>query len=175
MSHPAKMWFRQQTGWWCVTLDGKKFPLAKGRENRSEAQLKFHELMSLETREPSTPDATLADLIEEFLVWSSQNLAVDTHRVYRGYAQLLAEKHGQLLISEFKPYHLTKWIDSNTHWNVATKHNAFRVARRVFSWAVEQGYLATNPLFGTSSSQATATRTSDDARRISSLVASHEH
>ena len=148
MSRPAKIWFREQTGWWCVTLNGKKIPLVKGRENRNAAQAKFHELMCLKTRAPSAAGAVLADLIEDFLTWSEANLAVDTHRVYRGYAQLLAEAHGRLLLTEVKPFHITKWIDGNEHWNEGTRYNAHRVSFRVFSWGKEQGYLDANPLEG---------------------------
>lgn len=148
MSRPAKIWFREQTGWWCVTLNGKKIPLAKGRENRQIAQNKFHELMCLKTRSPAEPGAVLADLIDEFLTWSKANLAVDTHRVYRGYAQLLAEAIGRMLLTEIKPYHISRWIDGHEHWNEGTRYNAHRVASRIFSWAKEQGFLSENPMAG---------------------------
>ncbi|MCE9554604.1 MAG: hypothetical protein K8T91_14700 [Planctomycetes bacterium] len=50
MSRPSKVWFRRDTGWWMVTLDGKKIRLAEGRPNRKLAEQKFHELKAVQAR-----------------------------------------------------------------------------------------------------------------------------
>jgi hypothetical protein len=47
MSRMPKPWFRQQTGWWMVTLGGKQEKLAKGRDARKLALQRFHEMRSL--------------------------------------------------------------------------------------------------------------------------------
>jgi hypothetical protein len=60
MSRTPKPWFRQQTGWWMVTLGGKDQKLVKGRENKKLAQQKFHELMLLSAEAPESTDASVA-------------------------------------------------------------------------------------------------------------------
>jgi hypothetical protein len=60
MARPNKIWFRNDTGWWMITLGGKKIRLAQGKENRKLAEQKFHELKAVEARPADRCDARVA-------------------------------------------------------------------------------------------------------------------
>jgi len=70
MARPNKIWFRKDTGWWMITLGGKKIRLAQGRENKKLAEQKFHELKVVQAQPADSSDARVADIIDSFLAWS---------------------------------------------------------------------------------------------------------
>ena len=145
MPRPNKIWFRKDTGWWMVTIAGKKIRLAEGRQKRKEAEQKFHELMLARHVAPEAPTARVADFVEAFLETAKKRCSFDTYRNYRFYCQKLAEACGTILVSELKPIHITRWVDSR-EWNETTKANARRVTKRVFSWAKSEGIIPQSPL-----------------------------
>ncbi len=69
MPHFPRPWFRKQTDWWMVQLDGKQVKLARGRKCRPEADRRFHELMLQRDKNPApeSPDPTAASVIETYL------------------------------------------------------------------------------------------------------------
>jgi len=147
MSRPNKIWFRRDIGWWMVTLGGSKLRLAQGRANKKAAEQKFHELKAVSSQAPEAPTARVADTIEAFLNWAERHLSPEAQRNLKWYGQMFAERWGNLLVTELKPIHVTRWVDEKT-WGPTTQHNAYRSVGRVFSWACQQGVLATNPLKG---------------------------
>lgn len=151
MARPQKPWYRKQTDWWMVKVAGVQTKLVKGKENKKQAEQKFHELMAAGARDPVSPSARTADLVEAFLKHSRVHFAPDTHRVNKYYCQLFAEACGQVLATEMKPYHVSRWVDAKVEakeWNETSVYNARRTAFRVFSWSVGQGLLKANPLEG---------------------------
>jgi len=125
-----RIWFRRDTGWWMVTLAGKKVRLAEGRANRKLAEQKFHEFKAVTAQAPDAPTARVADVLEAFLAWAHRHLTSETLRNLTWYGQMFAEHSGYLLASELKPIHLTRWIDGKK-WGPTT-----------------EGVLAANPLKG---------------------------
>ena len=173
MPRPNKIWFRSDVQCWMVTIAGKKIRLAKGKENKSLAEQKFHELMLVQHQAPESSDARVADLVESFLAFAHKRMADDTYRNYRFYAQKFAEACGKLAVSELKPFHVTRWIDTR-NWNETTERNGRRVAHRVFSWAKEEGLIHANPLDGMKSPAAkTRTRALTSAEFRCILGAAH--
>ncbi|MCA9185697.1 MAG: site-specific integrase [Pirellulaceae bacterium] len=148
MPRPNKIWFRKDTGWWMITIAGRKHRSAKGRENKDEAQRKFHELMAVRHEPVHVATPRVADLVESFLAYSQKRCAPDTYRNHRYYCQRFAEACGPRLVSELKPHHITWWMDKQSTWNQTTEHNARRLAHRVMSWGVEEGLIPSNPLKG---------------------------
>ncbi len=113
MARPAKPWWRKQTGWWMVTLNGEKIKLIEGPEDEKHrilAEEKFVELRRLNRIAPQASTSRTVDVIEAFLVWSLQHLSDETHRVNKYYCQLFAEHCGTVMAREIKPFHVTKWI-----------------------------------------------------------------
>jgi integrase len=147
MARPNRIWFRKDTGWWMVTLGGKKVRLVEGKENKKLAEQKFHELAVLQARVPETPSARVADVIEAFLAWAKRHRSEETIRNYVWHGQSFSEHSGYLLSSALKPIHVTRWIDTHG-WGPTTERNARRSVYRAFSWACEEGILAVNPLKG---------------------------
>ncbi len=146
MARPNKIWFRKDVGWWMVTLGGEKIRLAKGKANKKLAEQKFHELMLARCQNPEVSTSIrVVDLVEPFLDFSKKRFAPGTYRNYRFYSQRFAEACGQLEVSQLKPHHITRWIDSEP-WNQTSEGNARRIARRVMTWAKEEGLIHQNPL-----------------------------
>jgi integrase len=130
-----------------VTIGGRKVRLTQGRQNKAEAERKFHEPMLVRHRRPDTVSARVADLVEAFLAEAIKRVADETYRNYRFYAQKFAEACGQHSTAILKPFHVSQWINGQK-WNQTTERNARRVALRVMTWAVEEGLILTNPLQG---------------------------
>jgi integrase len=147
MSRPNKIWFRKDIGWWMVTVGGKRLRLAEGRENKKQAQQKFHELAAERPQKPEGTTARVADIIEAFLAWTRIHLSENTNRNYLWYGQTFSERSGYLPVIELKPIHLTRWLDEKG-WNQTTQRNARRSIHRAFAWACEEGILSRNPLQG---------------------------
>ena len=147
MSRPHKIWFRKDVGWWMVTIAWRKIRLAKGKDARKAAEQKFHELMAGRSQAPESPTARIADILEAFLAWSKIHRSAETNRNYIWYGQSFAEHFGYLQASEFKPIHVTRWVDAHS-WQRTTERNARRSIYRAFSWACEEGVLNRNPLQG---------------------------
>src|SRR5262249_37691344 len=68
-----------------------------------------------------------------------------TYGQYQWYGQKLAEECGRQSAREFKPIHVTRWIEK-CGWHGSHEYNAKRYTFRFFSWAVGEGILAKNPL-----------------------------
>lgn len=53
---------------------------------------------------------------------------------------------GPVKVKELKPFAVTDWLDKMTTWNDTTKHGAISHLKRVFNWAVGEGWITTNPI-----------------------------
>ncbi|MGA2257765.1 MAG: hypothetical protein ABSG53_24140 [Thermoguttaceae bacterium] len=113
MARSNKIWFRKDTGWWMVTVGGVKTRLTQGKENRKQAEQKFHELAAVRARVPEAPSARVADVVEAFPAWSKIHGSDDTNRNYIWYGQKFSEEIGYLLTMELKPIHVTPWVDAH--------------------------------------------------------------
>ena len=45
MPRPNRLWFHKQSQSWVTEVGGRRFKLAKGRDQKKSAEAKFHELM----------------------------------------------------------------------------------------------------------------------------------
>ena len=103
MARPNRIWFRKDTGWWMVTLGGKKVRLVEGKENKKLAEQKFHELAVLQARVPETPSARVADVIEAFLAWAKRHRSEETIRNYVWLGSFSFPDFDDILSPEIKP------------------------------------------------------------------------
>jgi len=113
MARPAKPWFREQTGWWMVKVNGTQTKLLQGLRDEAHrllAEEKFAELRKLIRVAPQASTARTADIVEAYLAWSRQHLSADSHRVNLYYGQIFAEHCGTVMAREIKPFHVTKWL-----------------------------------------------------------------
>lgn len=148
MGRPRKPYFRASDGWWVSRFQGQYVKLAKGAENGAAAKQRFYELMALEA--VATPvesiDVTVASLCEAFLDWSSRENSPPTYEFYRGFLQKFVDLHGTVRVRDLKPYHVTRWFQQHAGWGQTTRRCALTAVKRAFNWAVNEGYLAANPL-----------------------------
>ena len=142
VGRPARPWFRKQTGWWMLEVGGEQIKLSK---DKAEAFHKFREMMATRLEAPESPRARVADVVEAFLAWASSHVARTTYDQYKWYGQKLAEDCGTQSARDFKPIHVTRWVDKRG-WHGAHEYNARRYAFRFFSWAVDEGVMGKNPL-----------------------------
>lgn len=115
MARPQKPWYRKQTGWWMVEIDGAQEKLIRGPKDENHRQLAeetFVEIRRVRRLAPQSAGARTADVIEAFLAWSRQHLTEDTHRVNHYYCQLFAEHCGTVPARELKPFHVTQWVSA---------------------------------------------------------------
>jgi len=146
MPRSPRPWFRRQTGSWYVCIDGKQVPLSKDRD---EAHRIWHRFMARRQRVPAAdaPDATVASILDTFLVWCRDNRRRRTFDVYRQYLQSFLDHAGkELLADELKPFHVMRWVEQHPDWSASTKNLAIRSVQRPFNWAVRQGFLDRSPV-----------------------------
>lgn len=153
MSRPNRIWYRKDVGWWMVTIGGRKVRLAQGRQHKRAAEQKFHELMLVTPEAPESASARVADVIEAFLAWAKIHLSSESNRNYIWYGQAFSEHSGFVNVVNLKPFHVTQWVDEKG-WAGTTERNARRSVHRAFSWAMQQGLIAKNPLHGMKSPRA---------------------
>ena len=71
MPRPNRLWFDKQSKFWVTEIGGRRYELAKGREQTRTAEAKFHELMlecNLNPPVDSDPRLrTVASLVENYL------------------------------------------------------------------------------------------------------------
>ncbi len=151
MGRQAKPWYCTQTDRWMVYLDGQKISLAKGKGNKVEAKERFLQL-ELERSlnpDPQSRDATVASIVEAYLDFAKPNLSERTRYERTAILQSFCEAHGFRKIRECLPFHLTKWLRSQTTWKSDwTIHGAINAIQRPFNWAVQQGLIPKNPFKG---------------------------
>jgi integrase len=142
MARPPKPWYRADRDCWFVTIGGERIKLSKDKD---EAEQKFHELMATRHEVPESPKSHVADIVEAFLSWASTHTKPNTYGQYQWYGQKLAEECSRQSARDFKPIHVTRWIEKSG-WHGSHEYNARRYTFRYFSWAVDEGILAKNPL-----------------------------
>jgi integrase len=171
MPHLPRPWYRKQTDWWMVQIDGKQVKLAKGRKNRPEAERRFHELMLQRDKNPApeSPDPTVASTIETYLASARKRYGERTLYERTHYLQAFAEAHGWRRVADCLPYHLTAWIDANPQWKSDwTVAQVINIVQRPFNWAVQQRLIAANPFKGVTRRQGQPRRpmTDEEFRRL---------
>jgi integrase len=140
-----KPWFRASKNAWYVELDGKQVRLAVGKENEETAFDAFYKLMAGGPRQPSDDGLLVVTLCDLFLEFSLLHHAKKSYRLYKDFLQSFCKLHGRLLASQLKPFHLTRWVDQRTSWKAAKRHAVVAV-KRAFSWAEQEGLIASNPI-----------------------------
>ena len=85
--------------------------------------------------------ATLADL---FLEWCREENSPETYEWYKAFLQKFADHHGSLDVTSLKPLHVNGWAK---RWpNQNTRRSAIICVKRIVSWGLQEGYLASDPL-----------------------------
>jgi integrase len=143
MAREPKKYWKATHKCWYVKVAGKHIRLDPDEE---KAQKLFYEVMA--GRREIGPDALVAELILEYLLWSKKKHKARTHEWYKEHLESFAKHIGRLRVQSLKPYHVEQWVEKlfpNTN-NGTTIGNAMRTVVRVFNWAKKSGRIATSPL-----------------------------
>ncbi len=137
-------WFRDSKDAWYVQYRGKQVRLAKGRENSPEAMKAFYRLMAADDI-PATAEIRVVQVCDLFLEWSQRHHQPETYNWCKHYLQSFCsfKGNGGQLSSTMKPFHLTRWVDSN-NWTGA-RRSSQQIVKRAFSWAKREGLIEANP------------------------------
>lgn len=155
-ARPPKPWYHKARNRWCCTINGRLYVLAKGRQNRLQAEAEFHRLMVAlgrpdpDTGQPYKP--SVRDLFEAFL--ESTCLAVergDRARItYDSYVRFLSSAvnaFGPTRADALTPHQVHLWCDSQgTNWGTTTRANAITAVKAAFRWGRRRGLLTEDPL-----------------------------
>lgn len=111
----------------------------------------YHELMAKpqesRTAPPTGAGLQVVAVLDAYLEWAEHNREPRTYSWYRDHLQVFAESILKgLLVSELKPYHVTRAMDSHPTWGNNHKHNFARSVQRAFNWALRQELVDRNPV-----------------------------
>lgn len=151
MARPRKPWYRSDRDWWMVEFDGRQVKLCRGRENRADAEQKFHALMAERLANPPVDggNPTVASVIDAYLDFAMRRDAPSTFYERKLYCQAFVDAHGWRLVRDCIPYHLSGWVDEHASWRSDwTRSYAIRTIKRPFNWAVQQGLIPKSPFAG---------------------------
>jgi len=146
MRKPSKPWYRKFNDTWYVCLNGQQVVLARGKDNKKEAERAFHRLMAGDTPQALKPsDTRVVAILDLFLDHSHRHNKAATYEWYRHFLQDFSEMLGSLSVEELKPFHVTRWVDSHPDWQGA-RWAAITAVKRAFNWASDEGLIAVNPV-----------------------------
>jgi integrase len=150
---PEGPWYREERDQWCVKIGGRRIKLAEGRENKREAEAKFHALM-LERAVNPAPEGgkpTVVSIAEAYLAYAERHMEARSFYERKSLVQQFTDAHGFRLVADCQPYHLSRWLDSNRAWKSDwTLNTVASVIKRVFDWAAGEGFIPANPFKGVS-------------------------
>ena len=141
MARTPKPWYRKGEKAWFVTLKGKQLRLGK---TKKEAMERFYDLMAHPDNKV-IQSGSIAEIIEYFLDWTQENRAERTYKWYREIMKRFLADIPDLQVSQLKSYHIQRWLDEKK-FNSEYKRACITAFKRVFNFAVQHGYIETNPI-----------------------------
>jgi integrase len=156
VARTPRPWYRTAAKTWCVVLDGRITPLAKGPKaaTRAEAHRAYHAIMSARATGRTAPAGTLAvrDVLNAFLadVLAREGRGELSGHTRAYYAQWLAKAGaalGSLRAHAIRPHHLAT-LAAEKGWGPASCRALTASVLAAFRWATSAGHLASNPLAG---------------------------
>lgn len=92
---------------------------------------------------------TVQDVIDLYLAYARRRVAARTYENCESVLTRFCAEHGDALLAECKPYHLSNWIDSHAEfksdWTIC---RVVRTIQRPFNWAAKGGMIPRNPFAG---------------------------
>jgi len=152
MRLPKPYWKKSHNCWY-ADIDGKTRRLDP---DETKAKDVFKKLLAESNDHDSAEalagtDATVQDLIEEFLAWTEKHREPLTLKSYQRYFSgkgSFSDYVGpKLRIRDLKPFHVTRWLDERyAKAGSTTIAGAITAIKRAFNWGVEEGYIKDSPV-----------------------------
>lgn len=146
--HPEPWFWEERKGWYAV-VNGRRRPLAKGRDGKAEARKVLGRLLHEEDSAgvPKVDKLDLHALIAFFVKRVERECEASTLTFYKSHLEPFAGKLGAIPSAELRPKHLNHYLDTEgEHWADSTRRGCITAVKAMSSWATKQGYLASDPL-----------------------------
>ena len=92
------------------------------------------------------PSSLVLVVLDSFLDWCEKHRAPRTYDWYRDYLQsFVSTLPADLTISDLKPFHVQRWVDSQPGWKTG-KRGAIIAVQRALNWATKMGLIDSNPV-----------------------------
>jgi integrase len=146
MRKPGKPWYRSFNDTWYVCFHGQQIPLARGKDNKADAERAFHRLMADGSPHAARQSEILVvAILDLFLDHAAKHTAGATYRWYKGFLQDFSDRYGALRVADLKPFHVSRWLDAHPDWN-GTRWGAITAVKRAFNWAADEGLIPESPV-----------------------------
>ncbi|MDB4614148.1 site-specific integrase [bacterium] len=142
MARQPKPWYWKARKAWFVTIDGKRHNLGS---EKKPAQDRFHQLMRSPAKRTVNRETVVA-IADRFLEWVQNHRSPHTYEWYRHRLERFARRYPDLMVSEMRPFHVQEWVDTYDGLSPTTVRNYLRSVKRCLKWALQQGYIAENPV-----------------------------
>jgi len=145
MARPAKPWWREDRGYWCAKIRGRKVNLGTDYD---AALVRLYQLKGLaEQAVPLATGSPVAEILQRYLLWVKANRSERTFDIYRLAAKsFTAVVDASMPAVLLRPYHLTQWLAANPHWSSTTAGNYLTTIKGAYTWAVRQGFIDSSPI-----------------------------
>jgi len=144
MARQAKVWLRKQNRWFYTTVNGEQVKLS---QDRREAQRLFRELKARQPeRETAVVSPTFRFVADKWLDDSQRTKAPNTYRMGVFYLQAFCDWVKKRKVVDLRVKDVTEWLATKDTWNSGTRCGARTTILACLNWAVDQGYVAENPL-----------------------------
>jgi integrase len=144
MKFPQPFYRRSKKSWY-LQLGKRQFCLGTSKR---EAFRRYREILLHEEGKHPEPGRrlTVAQVCDLFLEWSSRHNDPKTYQWYRMFLQGFCDAQRGRKAMDLKPFHVTRWLDSQLGWGEATRRCATIAVKRAFNWADGEGHLPANPI-----------------------------
>lgn len=138
-------WFRSERNSYFVTVNGVQHNLRTA--DKTLAIERWHALMVRPPEPPESPDSTVVVILASFLEWAEKHTKPATFAWHKHYLQsFVKDIPRDLRVADFKPFHVTRWLDRRATWGVSSRRAAISTVKRAMNWAVAEGYVAHSPI-----------------------------
>jgi len=124
MARPAKVWWNNGKEAWYATIGGKKVRLADGRENKAEAERKWHEYKAREKApvlRHHNPVKVIAELYLDYIEAGHQA----SYKSHRHYLQDLCALFPDLAVKDVTATLVARWLHHHREtWGQASRWSA---------------------------------------------------
>jgi integrase len=157
----GRPWYRVGRDQWFITIDGKKHPLLdtkgvpiRGKNNRTEAEQAWHEMVVLASVPDNGADNDVRTILELYLQDAEKReVSGKTLKNYTDYFKSFTTRYPKLLIRNLRPTHVRDWWDTcHPTWGNSTRNLSGSALKAAFRWAAAPGkggaIIPRNPLEG---------------------------
>ncbi len=144
MARIPKIWFRRDRKCWQVTIRGVRHNLGPDKKQATD---RFHQLMGQAHRKPVRA-MSFAAIADAYLEWVKTNRASSTYEGNRFHIERFCQRYPDLQLADVRPYHCQQWVDAYPKLAQTTRRIYLKAIRRLVNWAMQQGYISTDPLRG---------------------------